>query len=129
MRLAVKAFGGVGMIDITYTKHDDYYLPDLVLPEQETVSFGKYGMLCNSYLKNHRKIFYTNLLTSDKLNQYLADINKQAKDMVETLTKQMVERQGVTEELKAQDQMAWVGAMDNIRACAEEIVLKEIVYC
>ena len=116
------------MNEITYSRHGDYCLPDLYLPEQETLPIGKYGLLRKTYLKNHRKIIYTNLLTAGTLHNHLAEIDAQANDMLELLMKQMIEAQGITEKLKATNQMAWVGAVNNIKACAEEIVLKEIVY-
>lgn len=116
------------MNDITYSKHSDYLIPDLILPEQKPVSFGKYGLLRRTYLKNHRQVLYTNLLTTCKLTEHLAEIDKQAHEMLELLMKQLAEKQGITEQLKAKDQMTWVGAMNNIKACAEEFVLKEIVY-
>ena len=89
---------------------------------------GKYGLLYETYLKTHRRIIYTNLLTAGTLQEHLADIDTQANERLECLMKQMVAAQDITEALKAADQMAWVGAMNNIKACAEEIVLKEIVY-
>jgi len=112
----------------TYSKMGDYHLPNLVLPKQKDVFFGRYGMLRLNYLKNHKRVFYTNLLTSCKLNEHLADIDKQADDMFDLLMKQIVETQGITEKLKVENQMAWVEAMNNIKTCAEEIVLKEIIY-
>ena len=116
------------MNNITYSRHGDYRLPDLCLPEQETLPIGKYGLLHKAYLKTHRKIIYTNLLTAGALHKHLAEVDQQANDMLELLMKQMVAAQGVDEQLKAEDQMLWVGKMNNIRACAEGIVLKEIVY-
>ena len=80
------------------------------------------------YLKEHRKILYFNLLTSGKLNEHLAEIDTSARDMAEYLIKEMARKQGVTEELKARDMLRWVGKMNNIRACADEIVLNDIVY-
>ena len=117
------------MNELTYTKHGDYYLPDLTLPEQKEVFIGKYGLLRRAYLKNHRKNIYTNLLTAGSLHKYLAEIDSRANKQLELIIRQMAEVQGITEELKAADQMAWVGAMNNIKACAEEIILKEIIYC
>lgn len=116
------------MSEITYTRHGDYYLPDLALPEKENFQIGKYGMLHRTYLKTHRKIIYTNLLTAGTLNKHLAEIDAQANDRLELIMRQMAVAQGITERLKADDQMEWVGAMNSIRACAEEIILKEIVY-
>ena len=116
------------MNEITYSLVGDYRLPNLSLSEQEEVFVGKYGLLRRAYLKAHRKIIYTNLLTDGTLNQHLAEINNQATERLELIMRQMVAAQGITEKLKAANQMAWVGAMNNIKACAEEIVLKEIVY-
>lgn len=117
------------MTEITYTKQGDYYLPDL-LPPQDTNDrpIGKYGLLRRSYLKEHRKAFYTTLLTSGKLNSHLRDVEKQAQSRMELLVRQMAAAQGITEELKARNQMEWVGRMNNIRHAAEEIVLKEFIY-
>jgi len=114
---------------ITYTKHSDYYLPDLVLPEDgETRPVGIYGERHYRYLKEYCKIQYLNLLTSGKLHSYLADINEQARERFEFLVEQMAEVESVTEELKAENQMEWVGKMNNIRNRAMEIVNKEIIY-
>ena len=112
----------------TYSIVGDYQIPNLTLPEQKGFTFGRYGKLRLNYLKNHRKALFTSLLTSCGLSQHLAETDKQAKQMLDTLMKQMAKQQGVTEQLKANDQMAWVGAMNNIKACAEEIVLNEIIY-
>jgi len=109
------------MNNLTYTKHGDYFLPDLTLPENDDDrAIGVYGGRHCTYLKNHHKIVYTNLLTSGKLHSYLADINEQATDRLLTVMEQMKKSQGITEELKAADQMAWIGAMNNIKMCAEE---------
>jgi len=116
------------MIKLTYSCVGDYNLPDVCLPEQETRIIGKYGLLRKRYLKTHRKITYINLLTAGTLHSHLAEIDEQAKDRLELIMKQMAAAQGVTEELKSNDQMLWVGATNNIKACAEEIILKEIVY-
>ena len=115
-------------MELTYTKHGDYFLPDLTLPKNDDRDIGIYGRRHCDYIKKHRKIVYINLLTSGKLHSYLADINEQATDRLALLMRQMAAVQDVTEALKAADQMAWVGAMSNIRACAEEIVLKELIY-
>ena len=106
----------------------DYYLPDFVLPAEENRSVGVWGQRHLRYLKQHRKVLYTNLLTSGKLNSYLADIDKQAEDMFLRLVEQMTEREGVTEQLKAENQMEWVGAMNNIRHRATEIVNTELIF-
>ena len=112
---------------MSYTLHGDYYLPDLVLREEEPI-YGKYGMLRKQFLKEHRSARYQYLLLTGKLNEHLNQIDQEAREQVETLMEQMTEKQGVTEELKAQDQMEWVRLMNNIKASAEEMVLKEILY-
>ena len=112
---------------MSYTLHGDYYLPDLVLREEEP-TYGKYGMLRKQFLKEHRSARYQYLLLTGKLNEHLNQINQEAREQVETLMEQMTEKQGVTEELKAQDQMEWVRLMNNIKASAEEIVLKNMIY-
>ena len=112
---------------MSYTLHGDYYLPDLVLREEEPI-YGKYGMLRKQFLKEHRSAGYQYLLLTGKLNEHLNQIDQEAREQVETLMEQMIEKQGVTEELKAQDQMEWVRLMNNIKASAEEIVLKNMIY-
>ena len=112
---------------MSYTLHGDYYLPDLVLREEEP-TYGKYGMLRKQFLKEHRPIRYQNLLLSGKLTAHLNQIDQEVTEQVEVLMKQMVEKQGVTEELKVQDQMKWVRLMNNIKASAEEIVVKNTIY-
>ena len=111
---------------MSYTLHGDYYLPDLVLREEEPI-YGKYGMLRKQFLKEHRSAGYQYLLLTGKLNEHLNQTDQEAREQVETLMEQMTEKQGVTEELKAQDQMKWVRLMNNIKASAEEIVLKNLV--
>ena len=113
---------------IGYTLQGDYYLPDLKLPEQEDEPIGLWGQRHLRYIKQHRKILYINLLTSGKLNDHLADIDKQAEDMFFRLVKQMAEREGVTEKLKADHQMEWVAQMNNIRNRVTEIVNNDIIY-
>ena len=112
---------------MSYTLHGDYYLPDLVLREEEPI-YGKYGMLRKQFLKEHRSARYQYLLLTGKLNKHLNQTDQEAREQVETLMEQMTEKQGVTEELKAQDQMEWVRLMNNIKASAEEIVLKNMIY-
>ena len=112
---------------LSYTLRGDYYLPDLVLNEEEP-TYGKYGMLRKQFLKEHRSARYQYLLLIGKLNEHLNQTDQEAREQVETLMEQMTEKQGVTEELKAQDQMEWVRLMNNIKASAEEIVLKNMVY-
>ena len=112
---------------MSYTLYGDYYLPDLVLNEEEPI-YGKYGMLRKQFLKEHRSARYQYLLLTGKLNEHLNQTDQEAREQVEMLMEQMAEKQDVTEELKAQDQMKWVRLMNNIKASAEEIVLKNMVY-
>ena len=113
---------------ISYTLQGDYYLPDLKLPDQEDKPIGLWGQRHLRYIKQHRKILYINLMTSGKLNGYLADIDKQAEDAFFRLVKQMAEREYVTEKLKANNQMEWIARMNNIRSRATEIVNSDITY-
>ena len=112
---------------MSYTLYGDYYLPDLVLNEEEP-TYGKYGMLRKQFLKEHRSARYQYLLLTGKLNEHLNQTDQEARKQVEMLMKQMAEKKGATEELKAQDQMKWVRLMNNIKASAEEIVLKNTIY-
>ena len=112
---------------LSYTLCGDYYLPDLVLNEEES-TYGKYGMLRKQFLKEYRSARYQYLLLIGKLTEHLNQIDQEARKQVEMLTEQMVKKQGVTEKLKAQDQMEWVRLMNNIKASAEEMVLREILY-
>ena len=112
---------------MSYTLHGDYYLPDLVLREEEP-TYGKYGMLRKQFLKEHRSAGYQYLLLTGKLNKHLNQTDQEAREQVETLMEQMTEKQGVTEELKVQNQTKWVRLMNNIKASAEEMVLREILY-
>ena len=112
-----------------YELQGDYYLPCLKLPKEETAHIGIFGQRHRRYLKTHRKALYTSLFTSGKLNGYLADINRQAEELFFRLVKQMAEAEGVTETLKADDPMEWVGRMNNIRNRATEIVNTEIILC
>ncbi|MFR5068743.1 TnpV protein [Ruminococcus sp.] len=113
----------------TYVRQGDYNLPCLSLPtEKGSKPVGVWGQRHLRYLKQHRKVLYTNLLTSGKLNSYLADIDKQAEDMFLRLVEQIANREGVTEQLKAENQIEWVGRMNNIRSRAMEIVNAELIY-
>lgn len=112
---------------ILYTLQGDYYLPDLKLPDEENKPIGLWGLRHARHLKQNHKVLYMNLLTSGKLSSYLADIDKQAEDMFFRLVKQMSEREGVTEQLKADNQMEWVARMNNIRNRATEIVKGELI--
>ena len=112
-----------------YVRQGDYFLPCLSLPaEKENKPIGVWGQRHLRYLKQHRRVLYTNLLTSGKLNSYLADIDEQAEDMFLRLVKQMTEREGVTEQLKAENQMEWVGRMNSIRSRAMEIVNANLIF-
>ena len=112
----------------TYTLGaDGIYYPNLVSTDEEP-HYGKYGIMRKTYLKEHRKSLYLELVLSGKLNEHLYQIDEECHQMMDRLVEQMKEQQRVTEELKMQDQMAWVRRMNNIRACAEEFVLKKFVY-
>ena len=113
---------------IRYTLQGNYYLPNLKLPDEENKPIGLWGQRHARHLKQNHKVLYMNLLTSGKLSSYLADIDKQAEDMFFRLVKQMAKREGVTEQLKADNQMKWVARMNNIRSRATEIVNNEIIY-
>ena len=112
---------------LEYIRSGDYFIPNLTLPE-ETRPMGKWGRMHREYLKEHKPIQYNCLLLSGKLWTYLADLNEQAQDRLERIIDQMKTAEGVTEELKAADPMAWVGAMNNIRASAEEIIREELIF-
>lgn len=113
---------------ISYTLQGAYYLPDLDLPDKDKQTIGIWGQRHLRDIKQHHKVFYTNLLTSGKLNGYLADIDKQAENMFSRLVKQMAEREGVTEQLKVENQMEWVGRMNNIRNRVIETVNSDLIY-
>ena len=112
----------------TFVKVGDYYLPDLALPAEEEKPIGVWGQRHLRYLKEYRRVVYFNLLTSGRLNSYLADIDEQAENMFSRLVKEYADRQGVTEQLKAENQLLWVQRINNIRACAREVVEREIIY-
>ena len=116
------------MVQITYTIQGEYLLPNLLPPEPPKAPLGKYASLHSHHLKENRKVTFMNLLTSGKLNPYLEEVDQQANEMMEDLVKKMAKEQGVTEKMKAENQMLWVGLMNNIRAAAEEVVLKELIY-
>ena len=111
-----------------YELQGDYYIPCLVLDEEDIQPIGMWGRKHLWYIKEHRPVLHTTLLLSGKLNSHLAEIDNQATEMFDRLVKQLAEREGITEQLKAQDQMAWVGAMNNIRNTAEEIVNAEVIF-
>ena len=114
--------------EITYTQQGDYLLPDLKLTEHPKVEIGIWGKRHLKYIKHHRPILYTNLLRSCKLTAYLADIDKQAENMFFRLVKQLAEKEGVTEQLKANNQILWARRMNNIRNQVTEIVNNELIY-
>lgn len=111
-----------------YELQGDYYLPCLELSEEEQAYIGIWGQRHRRYLKKHHRVLYGNLLTSGKLNSYLADINQRAEEMFERIVKQMAEREGVTEQLKAANSMEWVRKMNSIRNRAVEITNSELIY-
>lgn len=112
----------------TYTQVGDYLLPDLELPQEEQQPIGVWGQRHRRYLKEHRRATYATLLTSEKLNSYLSDIDRQAEELFSRLVKHMAEAEGITEQLKADNQMEWVRRMNNIRNRAMEIVNSELIY-
>ncbi len=114
--------------NIRYTLQSDYYLPDLKLPAEEQRTVGIWGQRHMRYQKRHRKLLYYNLLTSGKLNGYLYDLDKQAEEMFFRLEKQMSEREGITEQLKAEKPMEWVKRMSSIRSAAAETVNAELIF-
>ena len=115
-------------MEITYAMQGDYLLPNLTLPEQKNREIGIWGQRHKTYLLNHHKVRYYNLLTSCKLTDYLADINEQAENMYQTLVKQLAEKEGVTEQLKAENPMLWIQQMNNIQNKVKEIVNTEIIF-
>lgn len=112
----------------TYIRHGDYLIPCLTLPEEEQRFIGVWGQRHKRYLKEHKKVVYITLLTSGRLNSYLADIEEQAQERFERLVEQMKQAQGITEQLKVENVLEWIGRMNNIQVCAREIVDKEIIY-
>ena len=116
------------MTEITYTRQGDYNLPNLLPPQEEPVPHGKYALLRKKFLKEHRRVTYTNLLTSGQLSSHLSEIEQTALSRLEQMVTQMAKAEGVTEELKERDPMKWVGLMNNLQNAAEEIILKELIY-
>ena len=113
---------------IQYHKSGDYYLPNLIIEDREMQPIGKYGRMRKRYLKEHRPVLYANLLLAGELFPHLAEIDKACEERMDLLTLQMAKSEGVTESLKAADQMAWVARMNSIRSRSEEIVLHEVIY-
>ena len=112
----------------TYTEVDGIFYPNLTLPEPDPRPIGKWGRLHETYLKEHKPFRYTHLLTTCKLDSYLADINEQAVEMMDRMLEQMAKAEGVTEDLKAKSPMDWVGRMNSIRSRAEEVILADLIY-
>ena len=111
-----------------YAKQGDYYLPEPALPPEKEKPIGIWGQRHLRYLKEHKQLVYINLLTSGRLNEYLASVNEQVEDLFSRLVREYAERQGVTERLKEENQLLWVQKMNNIRACVREVVESEIIY-
>lgn len=116
-------------MNIQYHKSGDYYLPNLVVEETEHQPIGKYGRMRKQYLKDHRPVLYSNMLLAGTLFQHLAEIGQACEDRMELIIRQMKAQEGVTEALKAADQMEWVRRMNSIRNRAEEIVNSELIFC
>ena len=118
------------MAELNYTRVGDYYIPDLILDEEpeQDVFYGKYGSLRRDYLREHRPMLWAALMNSGRLDDHLTTIEQLAKIRMDRMLPQMMKAAGVTEELKARDQMAWVGLVNNCRAQADEIILSELVY-
>lgn len=116
------------MTQITYTKQGDYWLPNLLPPQEPQIPLGKYASMRRRFLQQHRKVTYTNLLTTGQLHAHLMEIEETARSRVESIVSQMAQTEGVTEEMKATDQMKWAGLMNNFRAAAEEQILEELIY-
>ena len=122
MKSVFEAMGG------TYRQCGDYLIPEIALPDTEKISIGKYGRMRQRYLKEHRGVLYNAMILDGTLWSHLAEVDKICKDRMDVLILGMKEKWGITEELKARDPMAWVGAMNNIRNAAEEILFAEVIY-
>ena len=112
----------------TYVRHGNYLIPCLTLPEEEQRFIGVWGQRHKRYLKEHKRAVYITLLTSGRLNSYLADIEEQAQERFERIVEQMKQAQGITEQLKADDTLEWIGRMNNVQVCAREIVDAELIF-
>ena len=115
-------------IEITYTEHNGLYYPNLALPEQTNYPIGKYGNLRLDFMKKHRRGTYTTLLTEGRLNEYLHNIDLQAHALLDDIIPRLAKERGIDEDLKSHDALQWIAEMNNIKASAEEIILKEVVY-
>ena len=122
MKSVFESMGG------TYTQSGDYFIPDIALPETSNRRIGKYGRMRHRYLKEHRPVLYSTMILDGTLWDHLAEIDLTCNNQLDVLISGMRDKQGITDELKARDPMTWVGAMNNIRSCAEEIILRELVY-
>lgn len=116
-------------MEITYRENENFYVPNLLMPEEEPATYGRFGRMRLRYLKEHRRGTYTTLKTSGQLTHHLNEIDREANQMLRLLIEQMAQAQGITEQLKAEDQVAWVGAVNCIRSAVEEIVLNELICC
>ena len=115
-------------MEITYRKHGDFYVPNLFMPEEEPITYGRLGRMRLKYLKERRRATYINLKTSGQLTHHLNEIDHEANETLRLLIEQMAQAQGITEQMKAADQLAWVGAMNNIRSAAEEQVCCDLIF-
>ncbi len=115
-------------MDITYTKREDYYYPDLTLPPQPTGDIGRFGRMRKKYLKEHQPDTFALMLMENTLTQYLINIDREANEQIDLITSRIAQAEGVTEDLKARDQLGWIQAMNSCRARAEEIVLNELIF-
>ena len=115
-------------MEITYRKHEDFCVPNLLMHGSEPAAYGRFGRMRLKYLKEHRRVTYINLKTSDQLTHHLNETDREANETLQLLIEQMAQAQGITEQLKAENQMAWVGAMNNIRNAVEEIVAGKTIY-
>ena len=116
-------------MEITCRENENFYVPNLLMPEEEPTTYGRFGRMRLKYLKEHRRAVYINLKVSGQLTHYLNKIDREAKEMLRLLVDQAAQAQGITEQMKAADQLTWVGAMNCIRSAAEEIVLNELICC
>jgi hypothetical protein len=116
-------------MELTYRKEGDYIIPNLMLKPKPPMILGKYAYLRRKYLHDHRRVLYLNLLTSDKLDEHLWDIEQIAMERMDTITSQIALSAGVNEALKASDPMKWIGLMNSIRSTSEETILMELIYC
>ncbi len=114
-------------MEITYRENENFYVPNLLMPEEEPATYGRFGRMRLKYLKEHRRAVYINLKVSGQLTHYLNKIDREANEMLRLLVDQAAQAQGITEQLKAENQMAWMGAMNNIRNEAEEIVYEKLI--